>query len=162
MPPRELRQRRANQIERIAEQPSVERQWLQRTPGERRTLEFRAIVGMTGISAQFYIGMIFQNLDCRGTCLQEGRAQRNVGMVSDDLLQISLDVHRPVGRAHSRCMVCVGYPDRSRRQRRRSTEIFSLLDQQRSGAPNSGEQRSRHARSARADDDDVITARNLG
>ena len=38
--------------------------------------------------------MIFQNLDCRGTGLQEGCAQRNVGMVSDDLLQIFFDVRR--------------------------------------------------------------------
>ena len=43
---------------------------------------------MTGIGAQFHVRMIFQNLDCRGTRLQEGHAQRSVSMVSDNLLQI--------------------------------------------------------------------------
>jgi hypothetical protein len=57
--------------------------------------------------------MIFQNLDCRGTSLQEGGAQRNVGMVSNDLLQIFFGVRRVIGRTERRCMARVGYPDRS-------------------------------------------------
>jgi hypothetical protein len=49
---RELLKRRTNDLECVAEQPPVERQWFQSASGNGRALEFRAIVGMTGIGPQ--------------------------------------------------------------------------------------------------------------
>jgi hypothetical protein len=116
---------------------------------------------MTDIGPQFHFGMIFQNLDCRGPRLQEGCAQRNVGMVSDDLLQIFLDVRRAIGCTERRCMARIGYPDRSGRQRRGAADKPGLLDQQRFRASNGGKKRSRHAGRSGTDHDDVVTGRDL-
>ena len=159
---RELRQWRTNQLERLAEQPPVERVRLQRAPGECRALQLRAVVGMTNIGPQFHFGMIFQNLDCRGTRFQEGCAQRNVGMVSDDLLQIFFDARRAFGRTERRCMARIGYPDRSGRQRRRAADTPGLHDQQRLRASNGGKKCRRHAGGSGTDHDDVVTGRDLG
>ena len=111
---RELRQRRANQLERLAEQPPVERQRLQRTPGQRRALEFRAIVRMASIGAQLHLGMIFQNFDCFGTGLQEGRAQRSV---RHDFRRSAADISRRSPRCrtprqpmHDACSVSRSIP----------------------------------------------------
>jgi hypothetical protein len=130
---RELRKRRANESERMAKQPPVERQRLQRAPRHSRAFKFGAIVRMTNIGAKFYLGMVFQDFDRFGAGLQEGRAQRGVRPISYDLPQISLDVRGAVGRRDIRCMTRIRYPDRSRRQRRRSPKKFGFLDQQRLG-----------------------------
>ena len=85
------------------------------------------IVGMTGIGAQVHLGIFFQDLDRFGTGLQKSRTQRGVRPVADDLLQISLDVRGAVGSRDRGRVARVGYPDRSRRQRRCAADKFRFL-----------------------------------
>ena len=99
MPPSSVNsgKRRANQPERVTEQPPVERQRLQRTPGQCSTIEFRAIVRMPRIGPQLDLGLTLEDLDRFGTGFQKPRTQRGIGTVTDDLLQISLDIFGAVG-----------------------------------------------------------------
>ena len=144
----------------LPEQPSIERQRLQRTSGQCSAVEFRAIVRMPRIGPQLDLGIDVEHFDRFGPSLQKARAQQGVGAVADDLPQVSLDVLDTVGGCGR--VTRVRDPDRAGRKRRRAADKAGLLHQQRSGAANGGEQRRRHARGTGADHDDIIVWREVG
>ena len=158
---RELRKRSANESQRLAKQPPVERQRFQGTSRHGRALEFRTIVRMASIGAQLHLGMIFQHFDRFGTRLKEGRTQSGVRPISHDLLQISLDVRSVVGRRDNRCMTRIRYPDRSCRQRRRAAHKPGFLDKQRLGTSDGRKKSGRHAGGSGANHDNVVAGRNI-
>src|SRR6266511_103880 len=118
----------------FAQRPPVEWLRFERTTTVCRPRQVLAVVGAARVRLEADIGARLEVLDHGRTGVQECIAQRPVGAIADEGIEIGARCRRIVGRIEAPLLRVVRYPDRPGRARGGAADLPALLQKQRTPA----------------------------